>query len=553
MPGALEAAVRTLENTKGAGAVGGRIVTFDGRLQEAGSIVWPDGSCLGYGRGEDPSAPEYMFRRDVDFCSGAFLLTRRELFVQGNGFDTAYAPAYYEDADYCLRLRKLGYRVIYEPEATIVHYEYGSSSSEKVVDWMMRNQSIFRDKHLDIIQKRPEPDPANVLLARYADLSRPRVLYVDDWVPHYALGAGFPRANEVVRAMVRAGAHVTVFPMTYLAETWDTAYCDIPREVELILGAAAEQLSDFLSRRSNVYNLLWVSRPHNMQVVRRMQESSPDLFRGLRLVYDAEAIFALREQASAALRGENWTPALLEGKIAEEVKLAETADSIVSVSPAEAEHFCKAFGIERTRVLGHAITPNPTTSTFEQRGDILFAGAIHGLPSPNGDSVLWFCKEIWPLLLAGLKAASTPEFVIVGPNGAQEIADLASEHIKIYGQQPSLRPFYDSARIFIAPTRFAAGLPLKVVEAAANGVPVVASGLVARQLGWIHGKQLLAADTPEEFACCCVRLFTDKDLWLQIRDAALQSVKQEYGEDTFNSVVTAELVRAGESLGKAVK
>jgi GT2 family glycosyltransferase len=551
MPGALEAAVRTLENTKGAGAVGGRIVTFDGRLQEAGSLVWPDGSCLGYGRGADPSDPEYTFRRDVDFCSGAFLLTRRELFVQGNGFDTAYAPAYYEDADYCLRLRKMGYRVIYEPGAVIVHYEYGSSSSEKVVDLMTRNQKIFREKHSEILEKRPEYGAANVLLARYADLSRPRVLYVDDWVPHYALGAGFPRANEVVRAMVRAGANVTVFPTAYLAETWETAYRDIPREAELILGATVEQLADFLSRRAHVYNLLWVSRPHNMQAVRKIQETSPELFRGLRVVYDAEAIFALREQTSAALRGEYWAPALLEKKIAEEVKLAETADSIVSVSAAETEHFRRAFGAERTRVLGHAIRPDPTTCKFEERRDILFVGAIHGLPSPNGDSVLWFCKEIWPLLVAGLKAVPTPDFVMVGPNGAQEIADLATEHIKIYGQQPSLRPFYDSARIFIAPTRFAAGLPLKVVEAAANGVPVVASGLVAKQLGWVHGKQLLVADTPEEFARCCVRLFSEKDLWLELRAAALQSVAEEYGRNTFDSVVAAELARGGGFRSKA--
>ncbi|PYU64966.1 MAG: hypothetical protein DMG49_25345, partial [Acidobacteria bacterium] len=553
MPGALQAAMHTLENTESAGAVGARIVNLDGRLQEAGTIVRPDGSCLGYGRGDDPNAPEYMFRREVDFCSGAFLLTRRELFTQLKGFDPAYQPAYYEDADLCLRLRKLGLRVIYEPEATILHFEYGSSSSEKAVGLIARNQSVFRARHAELLEQRPELGACDVLLARYADLSRSRVLYVDDWVPHCDLGCGFPRANAVVRAMVRAGAHVTVFPTKYLAATWESAYRDIPREVELILGATADQLCEFLSRRSTVYNVLWVSRPHNMRVVRRIQETSRHLFRGLRVVYDAEAIFTFRERACAALRGEHWPQSLAEERIAEEVKLAETADSIVSVSVAEAEYFRKAFGDGRAHVLGHALAATPTASLFEERKDILFVGAIYDLASPNADAILWFCSEIWPLVLAELNGQSGPNLTIVGPNRVREVADLAGEHIRVFGQQPSLSRFYESARMFIAPTRFAAGLPLKVVEAAAHGVPVVGSGLLAKQLGWTHGKQMLVSDTPEEFARGCLRLWSDEDLWQQLRSSALQSVQEEYGDKVFNSVVAAEVACADGPHANAVE
>ena len=86
------------------GAVGGRVILSDGTLQEAGSIVWNDGTCLGYGRGRSPNDPEFMFRRDVDYCSGAFLLTPTALFRRLGGFDERYAPAYYEETDYCVRL-----------------------------------------------------------------------------------------------------------------------------------------------------------------------------------------------------------------------------------------------------------------------------------------------------------------------------------------------------------------------------------------------------------------------------------------------------------------
>ena len=94
---------------------------LDGTLQEAGSLIWQDGSCLGYGRGDDPEQPEYMFRRDVDYCSGAFLLFRKQDFAALQGFDEAFAPAYYEESDFCIRLRKSGKRVVYDPRAVITH------------------------------------------------------------------------------------------------------------------------------------------------------------------------------------------------------------------------------------------------------------------------------------------------------------------------------------------------------------------------------------------------------------------------------------------------
>ena len=95
--GSIRQAIETLESSADIGAVGGKVILPDGTLQEAGSIIWQDGSCLGYGRGDYPLAPAYMFQRDVDYCSGVFLLTKRKLFLEEGGFDEAYLPAYYEE------------------------------------------------------------------------------------------------------------------------------------------------------------------------------------------------------------------------------------------------------------------------------------------------------------------------------------------------------------------------------------------------------------------------------------------------------------------------
>ena len=91
-PGTLVAAETSLRRDANIGAVGGRVVLLSGLLQEAGSIIWSDGSTLGYGRGLPGDAGQAMFRREVDYCSGAFLMTPRSVWEKLGGFDDAYSP-----------------------------------------------------------------------------------------------------------------------------------------------------------------------------------------------------------------------------------------------------------------------------------------------------------------------------------------------------------------------------------------------------------------------------------------------------------------------------
>jgi GT2 family glycosyltransferase len=147
LPGSVASAVATIDQAPDIGVVGGRLIFPNGTLQEAGSIIWRDGSCQGYGRGDDPDKAEYRFQRDVDFVSGAFLLTRRVLFERLAGFDPAYAPAYYEDADYCIKVWKDGKRVVYAPAAIVVHVEFASSSPIEAAKWHEKHRRTFLERH----------------------------------------------------------------------------------------------------------------------------------------------------------------------------------------------------------------------------------------------------------------------------------------------------------------------------------------------------------------------------------------------------------------------
>jgi GT2 family glycosyltransferase len=148
LPGWLSALLETFEQFPEAGAVGGKLLFADGRLQEAGGIIFRDASAAHFGRGEpDATRPLFDYVREVDYCSGALLATPRNLFRELGGFDLAYQPAYYEDADYCFRLRCAGRPVYYQPESVVVHLE-GVSSGSDPSSGMKQYQLINRTKFL---------------------------------------------------------------------------------------------------------------------------------------------------------------------------------------------------------------------------------------------------------------------------------------------------------------------------------------------------------------------------------------------------------------------
>lgn len=126
--------------------VGSKVLMPDGRLQEAGSVLWNDGSTSGVGRGDDPDAVPYQRRRPVDYVSFCSAMVRRTAWESAGGFDERYFPAYYEDVDLCLTLQAGGWAVIYEP-TSVVHHEQGGSASRDFRDFISRrNQQAFVDK-----------------------------------------------------------------------------------------------------------------------------------------------------------------------------------------------------------------------------------------------------------------------------------------------------------------------------------------------------------------------------------------------------------------------
>ena len=229
----------------------------------------------------------------------------------------------------------------------------------------------------------------------------------------------------------------------------------------------------------------------------------------------------------------------LEEALRQEFRHLDPAMDVVAVSEAEA-------GIVRAHHRGQGDRPRawrcpaaPTSRPFEDRTGMLFVGAIHGMDHPNYDGLAWFIDEVLPLIERTLRWET--RLTVAGYLAPGVTLDRFSGHprVTLRGSLADLAPLYDAHRVFVAPARFAAGIPYKVHEAAAFGLPVVASTLLARQLGWLDGQSIAAADVtdPAGFAARVVALHRDEAIWSRIRDAALAHVATDLDPRDFRSRV----------------
>lgn len=533
-PGALAATVAHLDAEPATGVLGGRIVLTAGGLQEAGNVIFRDGSTLGIGRGEDPFCPAAMARRATDYVSGVFMAVRAPLWRMLGGFDERYAPAYYEDTDFCLRVWQAGFRVVVDPAVLVEHLEWGSAAGDEAPRQMRENRQRFLARHSDWLQHQPAPAPQPLDGDRWRSPEdhprRPRVLIIDNEVPHMVKGGGLPRARLMLHAL--RDWPVTLFPLWFADDDWRDVYASLPPGTEVMLGWGMSRLEAFLEQRRGVYDVLMVSRPPNLKALAPLRQRRPELFAGMRLVYDAEALFALREIPEAAVKGRPMTRAAAQAHLAAEIGLARGADDVLVVSDRDA-HLFRTAG-HRVHVVSHAIAPRRTAPGPQPRSGLLFVGALHP-DTPNEDGLVWFVTEVMPRLHALLP--QPPVLSVVGINRSSRVSALASDTVHVLGPADSLEPLYDRARVFVAPVRFAGGVPAKVIEAAAHGVPVVASAVLVRQLGWTDGIDIQSARDADAFARRVALLFRDDQLWARQQRAAWEQCAARYDPERFGQIL----------------
>ena len=485
--------------------------------------------------------------RDVDFCSGGFSALRGPRLCSNSAALTIdFSPAYYEEVDLCVRIAEAGLRVVYDPAVVIHHLEFGSAThTEASMALMRRGRRIFVGKHKGFLETRPRPAARNQAAARARNGGRRRVLFLEDTVPLRRLGSGFVRANDCVRAIAAEGYDVSVFPVNGAPYDVMSLFGDLPETVEVLHDRNIAGLPVLLAERPDFFDLVWISRTHNLhRTLEMFQKAGMDPAR-VPFILDTEAVVAGRDAARATLTGGTKRFPFDQPALRAEFAGAEMCRHITAVNKAEVE-LLRGIGLPQVSMLGTVREPAPTPATFGEREGLLFVAGIHQADSPNVDSLAWYMNEILPALAAEL--GEPPVLDVVG-YAAPEV-DLSAfanhPHIRLHGPAGDLAPFYNSHRLFIAPTRYAAGTPYKVYETASYGLPCVATDLLARQLGWRNGRELATApvNDPAAFAAQIAKLYRSETMWNSLRKNALKRLAADNAPEEFRQTVATILREA---------
>ncbi len=315
-PGWLPPLRAVLEADPDVAAAAPRLLHVDGSLQEVGSIVWGDAEVWPYGATRAAAAPEYRFRRDVDYASAACLLLRRSAFVDAGGFDPVYAPAYYEDVDLSLRLWERGLRTVCQPRSEVTHAGGASTDPGRRTRLLERNRPVFVERWRRLLGLRPpspvHAEPEDVIPGR--DLRcDDRVLVVGDFVPD----ARQPGLEALLRTLVRLWPRARV---TYLALDADAAEESAPPLLAagIELAWPGDGLEGWLRQRRHhygvvirtswaassrpVHGLLEASQPHAHRVVLLDRGAAGDLAGddGAAAVRSARVLLCAGDEVGAA-------------------------------------------------------------------------------------------------------------------------------------------------------------------------------------------------------------------------------------------------------------
>ena len=157
---------------------------------------------------------------------------------------------------------------------------------------------------------------------------------------------------------------------------------------------------------------------------------------------------------------------------------------------------------------------------FDDRSGVMFVGGFQH--PPNIDAVEYYANEIWPLLT---ELCPDLETYIIGSRMPDRLKKLGeSKGLKMLGFVEDLTPYYESCKLAIAPLRYGAGVKGKVNQALSYGVPVVGSPDAVEGMGLTPEREVMVAETPEDFADSIAKVYNNRELWQALSERGSASL-----------------------------
>ncbi len=536
--GWLSSLVNLIESDPTIGMVGSKLVYPDGRLQEAGGILWSDGSGWNYGRLDDPEKPEYNYVKDVDYISGASILLSNELWNQIGGFDERFAPAYCEDSDLAFEVRKAGLRVVYQPLSKVIHFEGISNGTDVngtgLKRYQVENSRKLREKWAEEFKNQSEnngnPDPFR---ARERSQNKDIILVIDHYVPTYDRDAGSKTTFQYLQMFVEKGYVVKFLGDNFLHEE---PYSTVLQQmgIEILYGKEHQaKIWDWLKEHGDDIKVAYLNRPHIAAKYVDFIKNKTNM----KVIYYGHDLHFLREGREYELTGDPEKREASEYWKSMELRLMKKAavsyypsyverDAIHEIEPSIHVKAIVAYVFEKFL--------NQIPDNFEEREGLLFVGGF--AHPPNADAVLWFAQDIFPLIREQMPV----NFYIVGSKVTDEIKALEQPGngilVKGFVSEEELSRLYASCRIVVVPLRYGAGVKGKVIEALYNGAPVVTTSIGAEGIP-DAGQVMAVKDDPAEFAMEVLSLYQNPGRCRQMSQETQNYVRRYHSIDAAWNVI----------------
>ena len=524
-PGWLDAMLAPFSDAR-TGIVGAKLVYPDGSLQEAGGIIWRDGTGCNFGHGDDPNLPQYSYRRAVDYCSGACLMISRKLWETIGGFDQRYAPAYYEDTDLCFTVRAMNYTVVYQPRALVVHYG-GASAGKETSSGYKRFQEINRHKFVGkwqaILDKDHVLSSEGLFKAREKNGDK-HILIIDHYVPTFDRDSGSQRMLSMLQILQDMNYKVSFWPNDL---TFDPKYTTTLQDLGIETYYGPMDFEDFIKEQGNNLDAVLMSRPATAKKYLHLVKK----YSNAQTIFDTVDLHFVREQRRLELEVQQWKNL--------EFFLAEETDTTLVVSPTEKEILAGEKFADKVAVVSNIHSLEPCIKGFEERQGLMFIGGF--VHPPNEEGIIWFIEYIFPLIR---KHIPDIHLTIVGSDPTERLKALENSAITVTGYVEDVSGYFNDSRVFVSPLLHGAGVKGKIGQSFSYGLPVVTTTIGAEGMQLTDGHNALISDSETEFANKVIELYTDKFLWQKLSTNGRQVIREQFSTDTIRAALEKVLGRS---------
>ena len=530
--------LKLIENDEKVGMVGSKLIYPDGLLQEAGGIVSSKGECLNFGRGNNSDMPEYNYVKEVDYISGTSIIIRKSLWEKIGGFDKRFIPEYYEDIDFAFELRKLGYKVMYQPLSVVENYG-GISNEKESITSIKKNKEKNKIKFIDKWKNELRFQILDTFMSRDRCLNKNRIFVIDRFVPNFDKDAGSRCCYMYLNLFQRIGLQVT-----FLGDDFQRIepYTTILQQkgMEILYGETFKNetyLDNWFKDNLKYFKFVYLQRP---DIGKKYIDIIRKYFSG-KIFYFSHDLHHIRLAREYNITHDKNKYIESETIKQIEMEIFNKVDIINVVGDFEYNYLKEKLEKKIIRNIPLFIYENNYNiieKNFSRRnGLIIVSGFSH---APNIDGVLWFAKEIYPKIIKNFKEMI---LYIVGSDIPIEIKNLESKNIKIEGflSDEDLHLLYQKCRIAIAPLRFGAGVKGKILEAAHNQIPIVTTSIGGEGLDKSLGAFIIE-DNAEKMVTIICKLYEDFPKLKQMSDSGKLLIEKYFSFDKAKEIFMKDLI-----------